>query len=198
MNIVQIGSNDCNDHVYEYALANRNDIELLLLIEPNNDCLCRCKSKYDELDINYHLINKAITVENNDFLTLYIDDDDVTGMHTSFSRNHIVRHNHPESKVQSREFPAIHINNLFEEYGLKTIDRLYIDAEGYDIQILNSIDYSKYTIGRIQFEYVHCDGPFSGTGKTVKNFKEKLKSMGYDLSESHGWEVVASKQLGLV
>ena len=35
---------------------------------------------------------------------------------------------------------------------MNTIDRLYIDVEGYDVDIINSIDFSKYKVNRLRFE----------------------------------------------
>ena len=42
--------------------------------------------------------------------------------------------------------PARNINKLFKELNLQTIDRLYIDTEGLDVDIINSIDFSNFDI----------------------------------------------------
>lgn len=179
MNIVQVGCNDCNDHVYKYVKNNSSKIELLLLVDANQDKIKKCHDKYGPLNIDYVLIPKAITAGHDKELTLYFNRKELNGHHTSINKDHLLRHSHKESMIESGNFPAININKLFDEYNLKDIDKLYVDAEGYDIEILRSIDYSKYNIERIQFEYIHCDGAWSGMSKKVNDFIKELKAIGY-------------------
>ena len=58
-----------------------------------------------------------------------------------------------------------------EKYGIKELDFLLIDAEGQDQKIIHSIDFSKYSIKRIEFEQLHLDD-----GKKLCDF---LEGMGY-------------------
>lgn len=190
MNIVQIGCNDCNDHVREYVKNNSGNIELLLLVDANQNKIKKCHDIYGPLNIDYNLIPKAITSGHEKELTLYFNRREVNGHHTSVNKDHLLRHNHSESMIESESVPAINLNKLFDEYNLKDIDRLYVDAEGYDIEILKSIDYSKYNIERIQFEYIHCDGAFSGMSQKVKDFIKELEDIGYNRVKAPSGEII--------
>ena len=47
------------------------------------------------------------------------------------------------------------INDLLDKYNLKNIDILFMDVEGFDHNILLSIDYNKYSIKDLYFENLH-------------------------------------------
>ena len=79
----------------------------------------------------------------------------------------------------NQKFPAININDLFEEYGLNTIDRLYIDVEGYDVDIVNSIDFDKYKVNRLRFEATHTHAPNVPNCPKLINTLQNLQKLGY-------------------
>jgi hypothetical protein len=49
------------------------------------------------------------------------------------------------------------LNKLFQKYNLNKIDVLFIDAEGFDLEIIKSINYEKYDVRNILYEYRHID-----------------------------------------
>ena len=180
MNIVNIGCNNGDDHVLAFCKKHRDKLDKVLMVEPNTDRLNECTQNYLGID-NVYFINKAITIDNNNELTLYVDDDDSEGYHTSFRKEHLVAHKHTE--IQEKKFPAISINDLFEEYGLNTIDRLYIDVEGYDVDIINSIDFSKYKVNRLRFEATHTHAPNVPNCPKLVNTLQNLAKLGYRFLE---------------
>ena len=165
MNIVQIGCNDCHidDPVQSYILENHKDIKKLILVDANKRKMMKgCKSLYEQFDFDLVLIPKAITAENNNELTIYMSLTDLNGQHTSVNKNHLLRHDHREENIHKFVLPAININKLFEENNLTKIDRLYIDTEGYDIEIIKSIDFERWDISFIYFEVAHSKHAHSG------------------------------------
>lgn len=191
MKIVQIGCNDCDDHVKEYVHANNDSVDQLILVDPQINNLNECQEIYANVK-NLILINKAITTTNENSIILYTNPvHDPKGIHNSYDRNHLVGHRHDMNNVVSKEYPAVNINTILEEYNCQILDRLYIDTEGYDIEILKSIEWDKYTIKYIRFEFIHCEGPFSGMSKTVKEFEEYLKQNNYTTT-NNGWDMEAT------
>jgi FkbM family methyltransferase len=181
MNIVNIGCNDGDDHVLAFCKKNRDKLSKVLMVEPSVDKLNECMQNYAGIE-NVYFIDKAITVDNNNELTLYVDSNCSMGHHTSFRKEHLQAHNHTE--ITAQEFPAININNLFEEHGLETIDRLYIDVEGYDVDIVNSIDFDKYKVNRIRFEATHTHAPNVPNCPKLINTLQNLQKLGYRFLES--------------
>ena len=51
-------------------------------------------------------------------------------------------------------------NDLVEKYNISEIEYLFIDTEGYDYQIIKSIDFNKTKINKVKFEYKHLDDTF--------------------------------------
>ena len=181
MNIVNIGCNNGDDHVLAFCKKHRDKLSKVLMVEPSADKLNECIQNYAGIE-NVYFIDKAITVDNNNELALYVDNSCSMGHHTSFRKEHLEAHNHTE--IVEQKFPAININNLFEEYGLDTIDRLYIDAEGYDVDIVNSIDFDKYKVNRLRFEATHTHAPNVPNCPKLINTLQNLQKLGYRFLES--------------
>ena len=83
----------------------------------------------------------------------------------SFSKQHILDHkskrfNITEDDIDNLEIEFITFEELVNRYQIKSIDKLQIDVEGAEFEILNSIDFSKVNIKSIQFESKHFDGTF--------------------------------------
>jgi len=192
MNIVQIGCNDCNDHLLDYIKENYSQINNLILIDPNENRIKNCHNVYEQFDnINIKIIPKAINAENKDQLILYYNPNESNGHHTSVHRQHLVDHKHNESDITEKTFPSIQLNDLLDEYNISIIDRLYVDTEGYDIDILRSIDHDRFKIKYIQFESTHSDGAFSGFTQKLSDFINELKELGYSFLNAPAGEVIA-------
>ena len=75
---------------------------------------------------------------------------------------------------------------------INLIDKLQIDVEGAEFQILNSINFEKIEIKKIIFEFKHFDGTFK-EGPKLKSIKEKLISFNYKLKEIDKENILAEK-----
>ena len=49
------------------------------------------------------------------------------------------------------------INQLLNKYNLKNIDLLFIDTDGFDDKIIESINFDEFTIDEIYYENLHVD-----------------------------------------
>lgn len=82
--------------------------------------------------------------------------------------------------------PAIKIHNLLDMVEGE-IEFLSIDAEGLDVELLNSIDYSKYKINNIFFEYWDFDDDANDNYVSKSKFDEldkKLSDSGFNSRET--------------
>jgi FkbM family methyltransferase len=141
---VQIGSNVGNDH-FQKIIENTKDKSKIILIEPNIDLLKELSENYKELNDKHEIIisNFGISL-TNEFLEFYLYTD-ISG-HSSIIR----RKSHPPDIF--KKIKTISFNEFCEKLLIKDIECLYIDTEGLDYEILNSIDFSKINIQTIYFE----------------------------------------------
>ena len=115
----------------------------------------------------------------------------------SFDKQHILNHKTKRFDVSIKDIETIDIqsltfNELMEKNSISMIDKLQIDVEGAEFEILNSIDYKKTIINKIIFEAKHFDGTFK-EGPKLKSIKEKLISFNYQLKEIDKENILAEK-----
>ena len=101
----------------------------------------------------------------------------------SFDKNHILNHRNKRFKIQEEHIQQIDIEfitfeDLMMKYSINLIDKLQIDVEGAEYEIMKSIDYKKIRISNIIFEAKHFDGTFV-EGKKLQEVKEILISTIY-------------------
>ena len=76
----------------------------------------------------------------------------------SLSRETIVSHGwleDAERRVTSTEVECLRFDSLRERYGLDRVDCLLIDAEGYDLRILETVDLERQRPRLIAYEHLH-------------------------------------------
>lgn len=185
MKIVQIGTCVGNDDLTE--IVQINDPELLVLVEPmsvHNNKIKQCYSKCR----NVFIENIAITTNDQEEILFYYHKDDGPLYEVATTDiNHILKHCYSREGVVELRVNCLNINDLFDRYGLKDIDVLFIDAEGLDDQIIRSIDFLKYSISKIYFENLHLKD------EKIYNFLMKL---GYKITKKIGhndWTSLAEK-----
>ena len=168
MNILQIGCNTGNDHVLEYVTNNQSNIDKIILVDASLESINKCKITYANIP-NCIFIHGAVVTDNSESVELFVPSHDGSSEHASMNFDHLVQHNHVD--INKASVPAINILKLLDQY--EPIHRLYIDTEGWDTKIVNSIDFSKYKIPYLFFEYIHSDGP----GIISWNFKREVKTL---------------------
>ena len=115
----------------------------------------------------------------------------------SFDKNHILNHRNKRFKIQEEHIQQIDIEfitfeDLMIKYSINLIDKLQIDVEGAEYEIMKSIDYKKIRINNIIFEAKHFDGTFV-EGKKLQEVKEILISNRYTLKKVDKENILAIK-----
>ena len=103
-------------------------------------------------DIN---INAAIS-DKEDTKTLYFIDE--LNTQNTLESNHLLflkkHHNVSDEEISLSEINTKRLDKILNEYKFNDIDFLNIDVEGHELNILSSIDYSKFKIKFISVEMI--------------------------------------------
>ena len=162
LRFVQVGANDglFGDPLRPYVLA--HDWTGILL-EPQPDVFDRLKQNY--ADCADRLVFENLAISTDDKLTLYLPPADWAGRGQTYAES-IVSSNADviarqigtdPSKLRQIDVPAMTLNALFEKHTISDLDLLQIDAEGYDWQVLQTLDLTRYQPHLIQIESGHLD-----------------------------------------
>jgi FkbM family methyltransferase len=187
--VIQIGSfkgNTSNDAVFQSITKNTR----AMFIEPVPSYFDALKKNYGEKypGNKFVYINKAIGTEKgtvpiyypsskNDFTKLPWWIEQCSG----FNPNHFKDHGY-DVLLEKLDVSVIPFNDIVSIFQIKTIDYLETDTEGYDYDILMSIDFEKILPKRIGFEHLHMDG-FSTIGPRYKKLLEHLVTYGYKVEK---------------
>ena len=177
--------------------------EQILLVEPVPYNYNRLKEDFKN-NKNIHICTNAVFSENKIRKFYYVNENSITklGKHWasgigSFNKNHILEHKTKRFKIEDHDIVEIEIefitfDSLINKYSIKSIDKLQIDVEGAEYEILKSIDFKNIEIKSIQFESKHFDGTFK-EGPKLDEIKQKLKSEGYNLNQIDNENIIASR-----
>ena len=192
-------------HTGEYLkdLINYHINSKILLVEPvpyNFELLEKEYKAFEDIIICKKAILNCRKKDN----FYYVKKDSITklGKHWasqigSFDKNHILNHENKRFKIQEKDIEQIEVEfitfeDLMIEYSINLIDKLQIDVEGAEYEIMKSIDYKKIRINNIIFESKHFDGTFI-EGKKLQEVKEILISNGYKLKKLDKENMLAIK-----
>ena len=175
----------------------------ILLVEPVPYNYIKLKEDFKNKE-NIKICTNAIFSENKKGKFYYVDENSISklGKHWasgigSFNKNHILDHKTKRFKIEDQhivetEVEFITFDSLVQKYSIKSIDKLQIDVEGAEYEILKSINFKSIIIKSIQFEYKHFDGTFK-EGPKLDEIKQKLKSEGYNLNQIDKENIIANK-----
>jgi len=115
----------------------------------------------------------------------------------SFNKQHILNHKSKNFKVKESDIEKIDINclcfkSLVKKYEIDSIEKLMIDAEGAEYEILKSINYDQIKINQILFEKKHFDETFF-EGPKLNEIKKILTSFNYVLKNLDKENILATK-----
>ena len=157
--LIQIGANDgsrfdeLNIFIKKYKIKS-------VLVEPINEYFEDLKRNYKNFE-NVYFENSAITVGtkkkeifvvNNKNINDY--DEHIKGI-SSFDKNHLIKHGVKANHILKKKINCISILNLLKKYNISNLDILFIDAEGYDGDILIDFFNSSNQEPILIFEYIH-------------------------------------------
>ena len=159
--LVQIGANDgsrfdeISKFIKDYKIKS-------ILVEPVQEYFEDLKKNYQNFE-NVQFENSAIVAGNQEKEIFLVNkenlknyDEHVRGIN-SFDKNHLIKHGVKSKHIEKKKINCISISNLLEKYDISDLDLLFIDAEGYDADIL--VDFLKNSNQEpiIIFEYVHIE-----------------------------------------
>ena len=115
----------------------------------------------------------------------------------SFSKEHILKHRTKrfqiaEEDIKCIKIKAITFNKLIDKYKIEYINKLIIDAEGFDYNIIKSIDLKKILIKEIIFEKKHLNTTFQ-IGSKLNEIKAFLAKENYKLFDISKENILAKK-----
>lgn len=159
--LIQIGANDGLrfDNLNSFVKKYKPNV---IFVEPIKSNFINLKKNYSNQE-NLFFENSAISTNNkinNIFkvkeTSLKHYDDHVIGL-SSFDKNHLLKHGVKRRDIIQEKIQSISIIDLLKKYSIKNLDLLFIDAEGYDGEII--IDFIKYSKLRpiLIFEYIHIN-----------------------------------------
>lgn len=141
---IQIGSNDgvSND---EYGFKEKILFEehKVILIEPIEEYFLALKKNFKNSISDVYFENIAITEKSEERIILK------QGMDSSFVRSALKDVESSEVLVKCNT-----IHSIFSKYNISKVDGLFMDTEGYEYNILNSLFSEEYpTIDFIRYEF---------------------------------------------
>lgn len=179
MKVVQIGSNKGNDSLSNCLLSKYDELEFGLFVEAIpfhiND-LKKCYSKFKNIIVENIVIKTPDYQDDRIKFYLHTNDAPYYGI-SSTNREHILQHERDVphlqgGKILEFELNCISLDDLFQKYKIIDLDWLVLDAEGLDAKILLSLDWKRYNIKRVEFEYLHLK-------EDEQNILNLFKSLGY-------------------
>lgn len=73
----------------------------------------------------------------------------------SFDRDHLRKHGVRDRDIKSQQVECLTVPELLDRCGMDGVDLIQIDAEGYDYEIIKSIDLDQLSPAIIRFEFAH-------------------------------------------
>jgi len=180
---LQIGSYDgvSNDYLHEYIIK----FHLKgILIEPQKEIFELLRKNYIS-ESQLILENIAIT-DHDGFVDLYCLAEKyhylggkVAQQITSLDRRHIEKciswDSDTSEVIETRRTPCLRLDSLLTKHEVKKVDLLQIDTEGYDLEILKTIDFKTLKPTIIVYEHCHLSSEDQETSW------ELLRSKGYNM-----------------
>ena len=175
----------------------------IILVEPVPYNIRVLEKKYIASE-NIKICKNAIFSENKIENFYFVDENSIPklGKHWasgigSFDKQHILNHRSKRFKIENSDINEIKIefitfDKLVEKYSIKSIDKLQIDVEGAEYEILRTINLKNTKINQILFESKHFDGTFK-EGEKLQAIKQKFKIEGYKLSQIDNENILAEK-----
>ena len=175
----------------------------ILLVEPVPHNISAIKENLKEFK-NIHLEPVAVASvrETKDFFFVKATSINKLKKHWasgigSFNKNHLLNHRTKrflieEDDIDNIPIKTVKFEDLIEKYSISEIDKILIDIEGYEYEILRDMDLKKVRINSILFEYKHFDG-YQKTGEKLEEILKKFEENNYKTSKVDEENILAVK-----
>ena len=188
---IQIGTHNGNDDFNK--LVKKENPDFLVLVEPNSDMIEQISENYSYITDKekIKIENVAINTESGS-CEIVIPKDPLPQPDGSFMELGTTHYSLLPMDDWGNDFNSIKVegmtfSELCEKHSISEIDYLQIDTEGFDSQIILSIDFDKIKIKKLQYEY----WPFESE-KYEKRYGDDSQNYGLG-----GMEEVESKLIDL-
>lgn len=184
LTFVQIGANDgrTNDPLFEFVTFHHERVRGLV-VEPVEDYFAELVENYrpfphiTPVRAAIHRTEKEMTIYRVDPVQQRANPRLRKGI-ASFNPDHHRRSHVPTEAIIAQKVPCMTLGELLRRHGLGQLDLLLIDAEGYDAEIVRSVDFSANPPSIVRFEH----GRLGSTPReTFFELREMLRGHGYDL-----------------
>ncbi len=186
--------------------------DCVILVEPNSQLIDEIKKNYNTIN-NVYIYNNAIYYNDEEDVELYIPAKN--GIMGTLADNGIVYNdchfsllpmNNWGTKNDMAKITAksITFDKICSIHNITNIDYLQIDTEGFDSEIIQMIDLSKYKINKIRFEKWNFNPDcftdynkekaaelgINGMNKSITKLKEYNYILN-DITDSDGVDIIA-------
>jgi FkbM family methyltransferase len=134
---IQIGAGTGNDSFYEW-LKEQENCEAFLY-EPHPESFEKLIEFYSDKNMNVHLFNQAVVDKDQQYIEFYLSENS--------DLSSVIKKSFANTPHRVEAQNLNHLLSSFEE-----VEMLWIDAEGYDYQLIDSLDLEKNLIKNIVFE----------------------------------------------
>lgn len=195
---VQIGAHDgihgdpIHDYIVKYALSG-------VVVEPQKDVFERLRKTYENLPIV--CVNAAIGTEKLTFYTVKREARNEENFNkmtriASFNKDviraslksKIPRGANVDNYIVATPVTTMTFERLVNDCSISRIDLLQLDCEGYDYEILKTVDFNRFSPSLINYESMHFPD------RTRKDCENLLTAKGYNLFR-YGGDTCAYKIL---
>ena len=176
---IQIGANIGNDD-FQRDIECLADPVKVVLIEPNSRLIEELNANYKKLKEKHEVIicNKAISIKNES-TKLYI--------YSESGHSSLIKRKSHMTPLEEINVESISFNELCKDLNVQEVEKLQIDTEGLDYEIVNSIDFSKVVVKTLIFEsWGHPDDDLNDHYRTGAEFLER--EVKYKLEPLYNWD----------
>ena len=198
--LIQIGCNVGDEYIFDLIEDKR--INLCVFIDANEKALQKCKENLEKFfenkdvdwEVSFEYIPCAISNTGLPKIKLNIPIGNSVSSHSSIFSEFPTISEH-KNGFESIEVKNYSINDIFDNYELRDITYLFIDVEGCDKEIIRSIDWAKYFIHNIKFEFTHWDGWQGFDSENLRHLIFFLLMNKYKVYQSSATDLTASRIL---
>ena len=87
---------------------------------------------------------------------------------------------------------TLRFKDLIKKHSITEIEKIIIDVEGFEYEILSDIDLEEIKINSIMFEYKHFDG-YLKSGDKLQEIIQKFEKNNYKISKIDKENILAIK-----
>ena len=115
----------------------------------------------------------------------------------SFDKNHLISHRSKRFLIEDNDIDKVVIEtlrfkDLVKRHSITEIEKIIIDVEGFEYEILSDIDLGEIKINSIMFEYKHFDG-YLKSGDKLQEIIQKFEKNNYKISKIDKENILAIK-----